>query len=382
MSNHNFLNLHVLISHSPSCLNRDDANMQKSAIFGGVRRVRVSSQSLKRAIRHSDAYRARLGEPSIRTNKLDSLTRRFTEQLAAEFPEELVARVVNLIARDEPSEDDQKKPKKGASAGDEAKETKLAVAPWSISEVRKICELVQNEPDAKKVKKLFDEGKGGKLGEEVRQVRASLRGAVDIALSGRMTTAGIMMPVDGAVSVAHAITTHAVDADLDWFTAVDDLVVDAGEVGAGHLNTQEFSSGVFYRYASVNLGQLQTNLGDASRADALDIAAHFAYLLATVVPEAKQRTFAAHNLADFVMASFGDIPVSGANAFEAPIRRDRDGGFLNPSIAAFENYIESVRNGYGLDESRAVFSLRKTGLEPKLASMAELENWIRADGTR
>ncbi len=382
MSNHNFLNLHVLISHSPSCLNRDDANMQKSAIFGGVRRVRVSSQSLKRAIRHSDAYRARLGEPSIRTNKLDSLTRRFTEQLAAEFPEDLVARVVNLIARDEPSEDDQKKPKKGAASGDEAKETKLAVAPWSISEVRKICELVQNEPDAKKVKKLFDEGKGGKLGEEVRQVRASLRGAVDIALSGRMTTAGIMMPVDGAVSVAHAITTHAVDADLDWFTAVDDLVVDAGEVGAGHLNTQEFSSGVFYRYASVNLGQLQTNLGDASRADALDIAAHFAYLLATVVPEAKQRTFAAHNLADFVMASFADIPVSGANAFEAPIRRDRDGGFLNPSIAAFENYIESVRTGYGLDESRAVFSLRKTGLEPKLASMAELENWIRADGTR
>lgn len=382
MSGHNFLNLHVLISHSPSCLNRDDANMQKSAIFGGVRRVRVSSQSLKRAIRHSDAYRARLGEPSIRTNKLDSLTRRFAEQLAAEFPEDLVARVVNLIARDEPSEDDSKKPKKGAAAGDEAKETKLAVAPWSISEVRKICELVQNEPDAKKVKKLFDDGKGGRLGEEVRQVRASLRGAVDIALSGRMTTAGIMMPVDGAVSVAHAITTHAVDADLDWFTAVDDLVVDAGEVGAGHLNTQEFSSGVFYRYASVNLGQLQTNLGDASRADALDIAAHFAYLLATVVPEAKQRTFAAHNLADFVMASFADIPVSGANAFEAPIRRDRDGGFLNPSIAAFENYIESVRTGYGLDESHAVFTLRESKIEPKLASMAELENWIRADGTR
>ncbi|MGH8592624.1 MAG: type I-E CRISPR-associated protein Cas7/Cse4/CasC [Gammaproteobacteria bacterium] len=72
-----------------------------------------------------------------------------------------------------------------------------------------------------------------------------------------MATSGLMTSVDGALAVAHVITTHAVDGDIDWFTAVDDLVADAGEVGAGHLNTQEFSAGVFYRYASLNIQQLQ-----------------------------------------------------------------------------------------------------------------------------
>ena len=75
----NFLNIHVLISHSPSCLNRDDMNMQKSAVFGGKRRVRISSQSLKRAMRHSEYYAAHLGSPSIRTRDLSRLSTRCTQ---------------------------------------------------------------------------------------------------------------------------------------------------------------------------------------------------------------------------------------------------------------------------------------------------------------
>ena len=73
--------------------------------------------------------------------------------------------------------------------------------------------------------------------------------------------AGLMTTIDGALAVAHAITTHIVDADIDWFTAVDDLQ----ELGSGHLDTQEFSSGVFYRYASLNIKQLQENLGNADQ---------------------------------------------------------------------------------------------------------------------
>lgn len=42
----NFINIHVLISHSPSCLNRDDMNMQKDAIFGGKRRVKFQVKAL------------------------------------------------------------------------------------------------------------------------------------------------------------------------------------------------------------------------------------------------------------------------------------------------------------------------------------------------
>lgn len=95
----------------------------------------------------------------------------------------------------------------------------------------------------------------------------NLQQGVDIALSGRMATSGMMSElgkVDGAMSIAHAITTHQVDSDIDWFTAVDDLQ----EQGSAHLGTQEFSSGVFYRYANINLAQLQENLGGASREQA------------------------------------------------------------------------------------------------------------------
>ncbi|GIU34083.1 hypothetical protein TUM4637_29540 [Shewanella hafniensis] len=130
-----------------------------------------------------------------------------------------------------------------------------------------------------------------------------------------------MSTIDGAMSIAHAITTHTVDSDIDWFTAVDDLQ----PLGSGHLDTQEFSAGVFYRYASLNLAQLQENLGGVDRSKALEVAAHLAHLLATETPNAKQRTFAAFNPADLVMVNFSDVPISLANAFEAPVRADKDG---------------------------------------------------------
>jgi len=98
-------------------------------------------------------------------------------------------------------------------------------------------------------------------------------------------------------------------------------------------------------------------------------------MFATVVPDAKQHTFAAHNLADLVYVSLGDIPVSGANAFESPIKRQ--GGYLKPSIKAFEEYIQKVRVGYGLEEDSAVFSLWENSLEEKCKSLPDLEAWLK-----
>lgn len=83
------------------------------------------------------------------------------------------------------------------------------------------------------------------LKEQINALRGTLNNAVDVALSGRMATSGLMSEVgnvDGAMSLAHAITTHAVEADIDWFTAVDDL---KETTGAAHLGTQEFSPGCF-----------------------------------------------------------------------------------------------------------------------------------------
>ena len=375
MTDKNFINFHVLISHSPSCLNRDDMNMQKTAVFGGVNRVRISSQSLKRAMRTSEYYKINLGEPSVRTRNLDKLKARFTELLKDQFSSEVVARAVESI-----------------SGKDEIKEgvTDDAVAPWSVDEVAHFCKLIDaGEQDHKKLEK--------KIEKDAGPFRSAMGKAVDIAMSGRMATSGLMsnLPVDGALAVAHTITTHAVaPQDVDWFTAVDDLIQDGGETGAGHLDTQQFSSGVFYRYASLNLKQLQVNLGlitdikseetTESRNAALNIARHINHLLATVVPSAKQQSFAAHNPADFAIVSFADQPISLANAFEQPIKSDlKKGGFLNPSIHALTEYWERMNRAYGLDEKACAFAVAdgmKLGGKPAFGSMKEMEEWIANGG--
>lgn len=360
----NFINYHILISHSPSCLNRDDMNMQKSAVFGGERRVRISSQSLKRAMRKNDYYRQHLGEASIRTKKLDELSAMMVNRLSGRFDADLVKKTVGLLAGKESAVD-------VATEGD-------AVAPWAVEEVAWFCEQVKQGV----AQGLDEKGLSKAMKNETEAMRRALASGVDIALAGRMATSGLMSElgkIDGSLAVAHAITTHSVDSDIDWFTAVDDLQ----ELGSGHLDTQEFSSGVFYRYASLNLGQLQENLGNASREKALEIAAHLLHMLATVVPSAKQQTFAAHNLADLALVSFSDLPVSLANAFEKPVRPSNGSGFREPSIRALHSYWEQVHKGYGLDEQCGEFLLGEGEIPKDIAvkeNLDKLETWVRANG--
>lgn len=417
MMDKNYLNYHVLISHSPSCLNRDDMNMQKSAIFGGKRRVRISSQSLKRAIRKSDYYKQHFGSPSIRTNKLNKMIDLLIERLSDEFVEaeiRFAAESFVKAARTNDAEDsdgDQQIEVDTEQGEDDSKSTKkLAVAPWAVEEMREICRVIrqvkseglsekERESTLRRVGKTAGKGKNKRkltqedcleealnkkivkeLKERAENMTRAVSSALDIALSGRMATSGLMTSMDGAMAVAHAITTHSVDADIDWFTAVDDLVEDEGDVGAGHLNTQEFSSGVFYRYASLNIRQLQDNLGGVPRDRALEIGAHLLHLLVTVVPNAKQQSFAAHNVADLVIASFGDMPLSLANAFESPIR-DKGDGFLKPSARSLIEYWSKVQTGYGLDDRARVFGLVEgVEIEEKLPTLAALEDWVRRDG--
>lgn len=375
---HNFINFHVLISHSPSCLNRDDMNMQKSAVFGGKRRVRISSQSLKRAMRKSDYYIEHLGKPSDRTRELAKLQSKYIKALEGRFSESQVIQALEWISGKEGLSE---LPSKG-----------IAVAPWAMEEVAYFCQVIADageEVDTKKLEK--------QIAKDSVPFKQAAGQAVDIALSGRMATSGLMTNIDGSLAVAHAITTHEVnDSDIDWFTAVDDLVQEEkskhavgeteegkGEQGSGHLDTQEFSSGVFYRYASLNINQIQKNMGDASREQALDVAAHVLHMLATVVPSAKQQTFAAHNLADLVMVSFSDLPVSLANAFENPVRQKGE-GYLKPSLEYLNTYWEKTHRGYGLDEKCAEFVLSDDLAIPdgvgRHESLESLKHWVRRGG--
>ncbi len=373
MTDKNFLNIHVLISHSPSCLNRDDMNMQKSAVFGGVRRVRISSQSLKRAMRTSDYYKQHF-EKSTRT-------RIFVDRIVKELQNgvedekqlkeiETTGLFLAAIVEGKTKPDDIKKFKR-----EKDKPIETQVIPFHSQEMERLKELLKEavkQSESKRITFLKNECK--KIENEEKS-----NISVDVALSGRMATSDLTYGIDGALSLAHTITTHQVDSEIDWFTAVDDLVEDSGDVGAGHLNTQEFGAGVFYRYASLNIGQLRKNLGGATRKEALKIAQHLIQMLATVVPTAKQHSHAAYNLADFVLVSFSDIPISAANAFEQPIRKSNK-GFLRPSIEAFQKYWQNIQKGYGLDEKSAHFNLLKDENDSKkfdcYETLAELKTWI------
>lgn len=403
----NFINFHIVISHSPSCLNRDDMNMQKSATFGGRRRIRISSQSLKRTMRTSEYYRLSLGEASIRSRNLVLLKDEFVKELKDEFDEKIIQetaeRFVKTKAIAGENNDDQ-----ATEETDDNPVKKLAVAPWIKDEFKILCQVVKEVREAgltaeeeEKALHFFEKQKKPKKGEKkplehfqektvaknidarLKEHKAALLAAIgtakDVALSGRMATSGLMTKVDGALAVAHSITTHTVDADIDWFTAVDDLQ----ELGSGHLDTQEFSSGVFYRYASLNIAQLQKNLGNAPREKVLEIASHILHMMATLVPSAKQQSFAAHNLADLAMVSFADLPISLANAFEEPVRPGPSGGHLTPSINAFHEYWQNIHAGYSLDERCGEFIVGQ--IEPlegiqSTKTLDALKSWVCHDG--
>jgi len=395
--------------------------MQKTAVFGGTRRVRISSQSLKREMRkphleeHANNYwKQNLGEPSIRTRDLSKLNEKFIKELGDEFEPAFVTEAIDRFVKTTKLtatevEEDTADSEDGESA--EKSETKkadkkVAVAPWVVNEIREICRVIKTVKDEglsveelakidetfikqKKKKKskddLIDEAIGKKIEKQLKEktdvVAKALASAVDIALFGRMATSGLMTSVDGAMAMAHSITTHTVDGDIDWFTAVDDLIQDSGETGSGHLDTQEFSAGVFYRYASLNLSLLQKNMG-VDRPKALEIAKHLLHLLATTIPSAKQNSFAAFNPADFACVSLSDMPISLANAFEEPVGRGQKGGFRKPSIEAFCEYKQKTDDIYDFKDRTVFFSSENCALpsNQRMKTLAELEQWLQNDG--
>jgi CRISPR system Cascade subunit CasC len=387
MNAKNFVNYHVLFSHSPSCLNRDDMNMQKTAVFGGMNRIRISSQSLKRALRKSTYYQG-LFSVSCRTRYLiDRAVDKLSSQKGSDSNTiESAGLILAALIEGKTKPADIK----GYKRNDESGRIQHQVMPFNNKEITAIEALVLELAGIPENKRI-DEAKA-----RYAKVQAETRKSMDldVALAGRMATSDLSYGSDGALAVAHAITTHTVEPqEVDWFTAVDDLTQDAGETGAGHLNKQEFSAGVFYRYASLNLTQLQVNLGllekmesaetPETRKRALEIAKHVFHMLATIVPTAKRQPFAADNPADFAIVSFSDMPLSLANAFEEPVSRSSSGGYLQPSINAISSYWKAITDFHSLQENAAVASSRPfdcpEGLKD-LKSRSALESWIESGG--
>ncbi|MFC4906874.1 type I-E CRISPR-associated protein Cas7/Cse4/CasC [Actinomadura gamaensis] len=330
-----FLDVHVLQSVPPSNLNRDESGSPKSAIYGGVLRARVSSQSWKRAVRDvflADPDLAKDG--GLRTRQLprvigDAVTARRPALGAAS---DLIGTAATLalfkkvkLAKNKP-----------------ITEYMLFLGHDQVERVADTLvaanlEQVADEPD------LLRERITGLALHEL-----GIKGhAGAVALFGRMIADAPELNVDAACQVAHALSTHKVVADqFDYFTAVDDESRRQDETGAGMIGTIEFNSATLYRFATVSIRDLLANLdGEIDRT--LDLTLAFARTFATAMPTGKQNTFAAHTRPDLILLSVrADQPVNLVGAFEEPIKAP-EGGIVPASVAQLFTYHGQQDEMYG-----------------------------------
>lgn len=326
------VDVHVLQTVPPSNLNRDDTGSPKTATYGGVRRARVSSQAWKRATRQ--AFRDVLDESDLGTRSkrvVELLADRIrtstpeTDDETARAAAEAVLKAVGITVK-------EPRGKKGAPA--EAGYL-LFLSAQQIDALAGLAarSLTDDAPIDKKAAQALVKGKN----------------SIDLALFGRMVADVTDLNVDAACQVAHALSTHAVETEYDYFTAVDDHKAADGDedAGAGMIGTVEFNSSTLYRYATVDVDRLRANLGDAAATERAVTA--FLRAFVTSMPTGKQNTFANRTLPDAVVVTVrDDQPVSFVGAFEEPVRETLDGGRVQRSAARLAEHAQEVTDAYGV----------------------------------
>lgn len=336
--------LHMLQNFAPSCLNRDDVNAPKDCEFGGVRRARISSQCLKRTVRvHWTQFGVLPANRAIRTRRL---VEKVSHQLEAAGQDLEQARVLAQFTLER------------AGLGVTKDGTTEYLLFLSERAVAGLAGAIREHWDAlvEAQQKAGTPAKGRKDGitlpdDVTRALEEVFSGqkAADLALFGRMIADVPGLNVDAACQVAHAISTHRVNTDLDFYTALDDLQP-REEAGAGMMGTIEFNSACFYRYAMVDLRQLSANLeGDSDLA--AEVLEAFIRAAVEAIPSGKQNSMAAHNPPSFVLAVVRrqGSPWSLANAFQHPVgfTPGEQGGLVERSILRLDDYWGKLNRVYG-----------------------------------
>ena len=321
------MELHIIQSVPVACLNRDDLNSPKTAIFGGVQRARVSSQSWKRAIREMakeiapeqfKGERTRLMyEPLVEAMKVAGVTESDADEGARKIVDELV--------------------KLDAKSKDKVKSTTLYF--MSPLEVEALAKAYADKKDAKKAIKAID--------------AKSLKDAADISIFGRMVAADHSLTVEATSMFSHAISTHKVDNEIDFFSAVDDLQPKE-ESGAGMTSTLEFNSATYYRFAALNLDMLADaeHLGCLDKKERQSIVRAFVEATIKAIPGARKNTMNGNTLPVHVLGIIRENghPIQLVNAFEAPVQSSK--GYVNKSVELLTSEYDKLKETWGI---KAVF---------------------------
>jgi len=317
-----FLQLHLLTFVPPANLNRDDTGRPKTAVVGGATRLRLSSQALKRAWRTSPAFAEALeGHMGQRTQRLGEVVR--DHLLAGGMAEAKATEIAREIAGVFGKVKDAKDPQP----------TRIEQLAFIAPEERAAALALADQALA-----------GGKIDVRAANLLRTADTAVDIALFGRMLAADPDYNREAACQVAHAITTHRVSVEDDYYTAVDDLKTAVEDAGAGFVGEAAFGSGVFYLYLCVDRALLEKNLGGEAALAKTALGA-LAEAAATVAPRGKQNSFAAHARASYALAEWGDKqPRTLAGAFARPVLGE---DLVAGSVDALTKFRAALEAAYG-----------------------------------
>lgn len=316
MKNQNmYVEFHVLQTVPPSCVNRDDTGSPKTAVYGGATRARVSSQAWKRAIRKMFKEEFPTEAMGVRTKKLVKVV---SEQITKYDPEANAEELAKKVL--EEAGVTLKKIKDG-------KEETDALFFISNGQIDALARFALEHP----------EDKYGKEEKDACIKALQKHPSIDLALFGRMVAGQKSMNYDAAAQVAHAISTHAVHNEYDYFTALDEQAME-DNAGAGHMGTLEYNSATLYRYANVNVCELQKHLGT----DTAKAVRGFADAFIRSMPTGKQNSYANRTLPSMVYVTVrDDQPINLSEAFERPVSAGKD-GYVGASVAVLSAYAEEI----------------------------------------
>ncbi|MFT0762728.1 type I-E CRISPR-associated protein Cas7/Cse4/CasC [Actinomyces sp. F1_1611] len=328
-----YVDIHAIHPVGPNNLNRDLNGSPKTAEYGGVRRARVSSQAWKRPMRLAFRDKYSPENLGLRTKQVVKLLVEAIIELDESLSDDalqIALAVFNAtkIKLDTPPKDKE---------DDLSEYTAKYLIFLSTAQIESVAQLAVE---------LFREGGVEAVAKARKELKAKLKSdlSVDLALFGRMVADDQDLNVDASCQVAHALSTHRVGTEFDFFTAVDDAKQDMPEAdaGAGMMGTVEFQTATFYRYATVNLTSLAEQLGGAEAA--ARALGGFVDVFATSMPTGKQNTFAAQTLpAALVVCLRSDRPMSWVGAFERPVYpRGYEGaeytGYTDESVSRMLKY--------------------------------------------
>jgi CRISPR system Cascade subunit CasC len=352
-----FLQIHALTSYPAVLLNRDDVGLAKRLPFGDAVRIRVSSQCLKKHWRDAIAAMQDRIPPAVRSRRIfdhfvaDALAREGVAESAANRIAQALSVAVLQQKRGAASESEANEEQSEAGEVEQGQVLVLSQAEVDFlgrlaqELVVEMKEAQLDTGDGKKLEKWLN-GKGLKESLKKHPQLRALPASFDTAMFGRFITSDVLSRVDAAVSVAHAFTTHAEQAETDYFTAIDMLT---DEPGAGLLSDTELTTGVFYVYVVIDLNKLRENLmGQEDLAP--DLTRWLVEAIATVSPGAKRGSTAPYAYAEFILLERGSAqPRTLANAFRRalPVTGEEGADLMSASIRRMLIYRQDLETMYG-----------------------------------